>query len=754
MADIDHSALSAADVAMFSQIGVPADLLQRGRIARVTDDEARERCGFSGSGNYGGLLFPYIDPRTQRVPTHRLRRDHPDMRDGKPEGKYRAPFGDSRHLYFAPGADEFIDDARVQVVLVEAEKSALATTAASIRTGRRLVAIASAGCWGWRGVIGKTIDAHGARVDEKGPLPDLNLVTWTDRDVVIVFDSNVANNTRVRAAERALAAELRRRGARVRLGRIPLEEGINGPDDFIGKHGDREFFALVEAAQLPDDITIDGRLVIDAGDQNLPRVAARVLEAIQQGNDPPILLRTSAGPCRVERNDKGQPMLRPLTPDVLTHHVARWAEFRRTRLKEGAPVRVDALPPKAIVCDLLAHPALPLPILDRMIEAPAFTSAGRLCQTPGYNAGLYYAPAQGFVVPTIADRPTREAVRAARDLLTVELTDDFPFVGPSEQAHAMALLLLPFARDLIQGNTPLHLIEKPAPGTGATLLVATLMWPAIGREVAPMTEGRDEDEWRKRITAQLAAGATATLIDNLRGRLDSAAVSSVLTSSTWTDRLLGASSMVSLPNRTVWIATGNNPALSNEITRRTVRIRLDAQVDRPHLRPQSAYRHPDLRQWLHATRPQLVAAALTLIQAWLAAGRPLGRRSMGNFEAWAAVMGGILAHADIPGFLDNLDEFYDGSDDETAQWNTFVHAWAARHGECVVGVSDLFDLIGNDIPIDLGDKTELSRKIRLGKLLGKKRDRVFAGYRILAAGEAQRASLWKLAKLPETGGGK
>ena len=31
-------------------------------------------------------------------------------------------------------------------------------------------------------------------------------------------------------------------------------------------------------------------------------------------------------------------------------------------------------------------------------------------------------------------------------------------------------MLLPFVRELIDGPTPLHLIEKPTPGTGGTLL--------------------------------------------------------------------------------------------------------------------------------------------------------------------------------------------------------------------------------------------------------------------------------------------
>src|SRR3712207_8294493 len=58
------------------------------------------------------------------------------------------------------------------------------------------------------------------------------------------------------------------------------------------------------------------------------------------------------------------------------------------------------------------------------------------------------------------------------------------------------------------------------------------------------TEGRDEDEWRKRITAKLATGSPVLLIDNLRRPLDSAAVAAAITATRWEDRLLGVSQIV------------------------------------------------------------------------------------------------------------------------------------------------------------------------------------------------------------------
>lgn len=261
-----------------------------------------------------------------------------------------------------------------------------------------------------------------------------------------------------------------------------------------------------------------------------------------------------------------------------------------------------------------------------------------------------------------------------------------------------------------------------------------------------MTEGRDEDEWRKRITSKLLSGSSIILIDNLRRRLESPAMSAAITASIWEDRRLGSTEMVHIPVQCTWVATGNNPALSGEIARRTVRIRLDAKVDRPWLRKD--FRHPDLVSWSAEHRGDLIWAALTLGRAWLAARRPLGSIAFGTFENWARVIGGVLDVAKIPGFLANREDFYEQSDAEGAAWRAFVAAWWEQYGDREVGVSDLWRLLnpekGDPIDLAVGDGAERSQRTRLGKMLRAMRDRQFDGLRIMAAGTRMRAQLWRL----------
>ena len=342
-------------------------------------------------------------------------------------------------------------------------------------------------------------------------------------------------------------------------------------------------------------------------------------------------------------------------------------------------------------------------------------------------------------------------------LIVDDLLTDFPFNSESERATAISLLLLPFAREMIDSATPLHLFEKPSPGTGATLLVDMLTYPATGWPIPAMTEGNNEEEWRKRVTAKLMTGPQFLLLDNLRHRLDSAAVSSAITAPTWEDRVLGASTIVNLPVRCAWIATGNNPSVSSEIARRTVRCRLDTKQDRPWLR--AGFKHPNLRTWAQQNRGRLIWAALTIIQSWIVAGRPLGDAKLGMFEIWSSVMGGILGHVGISGFLDNLDQFYTESDVEGEQWRMLLGAWYRKHGDEPKKAGDLFPL-AEQCDLAIGGSTDRAQRTRFGKMLGQQRDRTFAidtdsgtlSLRVKEAGKRSNAKHWQLEVPSEVNG--
>jgi transposase-like protein len=245
--------LTDRDMEMFQRIVVTTDLLEKARIERVSDSDARVRFGIRGpaSRNMSGIVFPYYSHITGRRVTCRIRRDHPEVEDGQPKNKYMAPYGDARHLYFPPGAAEKLSSPITPIALVEAEKSCLALTAWAGRIGMDLLPIALSGCWGWRGRIGKTESSNGSRVDVTGALSDL--AVCDGRKVYLILDSNVAVNPKVRQAERALARHLAERGCDVLPIRIPRLDNVNGPDDCIAVLGDDKLHQALLTPGSPSD---------------------------------------------------------------------------------------------------------------------------------------------------------------------------------------------------------------------------------------------------------------------------------------------------------------------------------------------------------------------------------------------------------------------------------------------------------------------------------------------------------------------
>ena len=318
---------------------------------------------------------------------------------------------------------------------------------------------------------------------------------------------------------------------------------------------------------------------------------------------------------------------------------------------------------------------------------------------------------------------------------------------------------LGFIRAMVDGPTPLHVIEKPTPGTGATLMVDAIATVLTGLGASVMTEGRDDEEWRKRLTAKLRQIPSLVLIDNLRHPLDSSARAAALTAPHWEDRILGASEMTRLPD--------------------PLRVDCHRQQSRILQRDGAAHRaHP-----ARCSRRSALAAGRLSASGSYELGQsqscPAGcrlphphpgldrcrdartaRRVIGSYENWSRIMGGVLEVAGVAGFLGNLDEMLAAADGEGAVWRSFVGAWWDRFGTAEVGTGDLFEVaLACEPPLPLGSGGDRSQRTRLGKALGRLRDRVFAiasrnlrvdAARHLSGCAALETRRWKERRTPES----
>ena len=459
---------------------------------------------------------------------------------------------------------------------------------------------------------------------------------------------------------------------------------------------------------------------------------------------PPALFQRGARLVRVRVDEDERPKLEVVSDAALRGRLAREIVW----LGGGARPKIIP-PPEITVRDVQARSEWPgIPALRGIVESPTFTKDGVISVTPGYQlVSRVWFHAGSVIVPHVPEVPLDADIARARALLLDELLPDFPFVDEPSRVHSIAMLLLPVVRELIDGPTPLHAVDAPTAGSGKGLLTNSVARIHTGRGMQMTTPPRTEEEWRKFLTSILLTGSPLITLDNISTKLDSGALASALTETEHQDRILGVTQMSpALPNRATWIATGNNLTASNEITRRMLWIRLMPDMEHPARRPASDFKHHPLEHWVDQNRGELLWACLTLGQAWVARGRPpfSGTRTMGTFEAWVRVIGGIL---DVAGlgehFLANQDQLFEAMDLEMQPWRDFVTAWAEQYNTRSVTVAQLYDLVrqhsllAEELPDD--GKSERSRQTRLGSLLRRHKDRVIVGWRLRSRNDGKRA---------------
>jgi hypothetical protein len=143
------------------------------------------------------------------------------------------------------------------------------------------------------------------------------------------------------------------------------------------------------------------------------------------------------------------------------------------------------------------------------------------------------------------------------------------------------------------------------------------------------------EEERKLITSIAMAGRRLVMIDNVTRNVGSGPLEALLTSTRWSDRVLGASKTFDGDVLTQWFVTGNNVGFRKKDTiRRCVHVRVEAQTDAPEERTRFA--HSPLLDWVGENRPRLVRAVLTILRAHaLADWRNDCKAQWGSFEGWS-----------------------------------------------------------------------------------------------------------------------
>jgi putative DNA primase/helicase len=455
------------------------------------------------------------------------------------------------------------------------------------------------------------------------------------------------------------------------------------------------------------------RVTVSIDGSDLHQKTLSTIAALQAAGAP--VYQRGGELVRVRDNIGQSAALEILNTNTLQNTVAEKLQFVKTD-KEGTGTK-EVHPPHSILINVLSCAQWPFGEIEGVHQSPTMDAAGNIVAERGYSADmkLYIDTRAKADIP---NRPTPDQVTAAAALIK-DLLSDFCFERDADEANAIALLVTAVLRPMISGNVPAFCINAAMQGSGKTLLGKTIIAAATGREPFAMTYADDETENSKRLDAAVLEGRPVIFLDNVKARVTNTALAALLTSPDYSMRILGESKTACVHSTSLVLLTGNNPQFDADNGRRIASIRLDPNLEHPELstgKSGGKWQHPDPIGYAIGNHGKIVSAVLTLARYWHTAGRPAGDKTLGSFDGWARTIGGILSAAGVTDFLGNLDDFLQGSADETLC--AFVTAWHERHGEAPKDAKELSEAAG-----DCGIA-------KAGPFLKKHTGRVVSGYKI------------------------
>jgi hypothetical protein len=424
------------------------------------------------------------------------------------------------------------------------------------------------------------------------------------------------------------------------------------------------------------------------------------------------------------------------------------AQFLRydKRAKRFAPV--DA-PEKVAEAYLNRQGRWKLPLLAGVVNTPFLRIDGSICETAGYDPDSHLLfKLEDQVFPPVPQYPSKADAEVALKRLR-KLIETFPFVTDADRAVALAGMLTVLDRRSM-ATAPLIALTSPTAGTGKSLLVDLMSVLATGRLMPVLSQGKNEEEFEKRLGASLLASDACISIDNCEAPLSGALLCQALTQGELNIRLLGYSRNIGTAMNAAIFATGNNLVIAGDLTRRCLLGSLNAGVERPELRDFNT----DIIEETHARRGELVIAALTILRAWQVArggGERVNATPFGGFADWSRRVREPLLWLGEADPCDTVAKVRENDPSRDGLWTVLLQ-WKAHLGigsaytvqqviERAVNVPTFYTALLNVAASKTGSTVSNER---LGRWLKRVQGKIVSGLRLIQDGSMHGYPLWEL----------
>ncbi len=313
--------------------------------------------------------------------------------------------------------------------------------------------------------------------------------------------------------------------------------------------------------------------------------------------------------------------------------------------------------------------------LRGIVECPTLRRDGSLLNQIGYDkaSGLFVDYSGAKV--TVKDNPTRDDALAALQILNQPLKD-FKFLSPADRSVILAAMLTTVVRQSVR-TAPLFAIDAPVKGSGKSLLADIIAIISTGRNAITLSQGGNPEEDEKKLGALLMRGISSFNLDNIERQITGDFINSLLTAESVSTRILGQSKIVDLQTSITVLATGNNLSFGTDMNRRVALCRLDPQCERPD----AITFDVNLREWVPANRHLLLGAILTILRAYIVAGKPsVTDAAWGSFEEWSGLVRSSLVWLGVADPQDTRARL-ESNDQSKESLNAVLALWFAAFGE-------------------------------------------------------------------------
>jgi putative DNA primase/helicase len=394
------------------------------------------------------------------------------------------------------------------------------------------------------------------------------------------------------------------------------------------------------------------------------------------------------------RREPGAVMLVSVSAVALTEMLDRLAVWQRVSETEaGQKARRVDCPGRIASAYLSRIGSWRLPHLTGIVTAPILRSDGTVLHRAGYDQQTGLLLTEEWL--ELCGEPTQEdALAALRDLEAP--FSEFPFISPEDRSVLIAGILTALQRRLL-ASAPLFGFTAPVQRTGKSLLAECVAIIATGRPAPAMAVPADREEIRKAVAAALREGHAIVNLDNIEHPLGSPDLSRAITQSEYADRLLGETRILRLPTNLLWTATGNNLTFRGDLAVRALLCRLDAKRERPEERQ---FKIADLQTHILEHRRELIAAAMTILRAYVTAGAPdQGLKPWGGFDEWSAAVRAPLAWLGMPDPCNTRRHvIQDDPDREHAA--AILSSWHSAFGDKAVLIANVIERAGSDASLN------------------------------------------------------